>query len=123
MDSFFVGYMSGGAGYAISREGLRRFVVDGLETGICRKDNRGDEDVEFGKCLDKIGVIPGESRDKLGRGRFFPFSPSRHMKPGHTKTGKDVGIHYSRRLFFLKQIEFFDLLPGERLLLRQFWTA
>eukprot|EP00096_Caligus_rogercresseyi_P009948 TRINITY_DN3492_c0_g1_i1.p1 TRINITY_DN3492_c0_g1~~TRINITY_DN3492_c0_g1_i1.p1 ORF type:complete len:352 (-),score=80.83 TRINITY_DN3492_c0_g1_i1:461-1516(-) len=79
------GYMSGGAGYVLSREALDRFVNRGLTNtteGLCRRDGGGDEDVEMGKCLDKLEVKPGDSRDSFGRGRFFPFVPETHIIPG-----------------------------------------
>ncbi|XP_065206591.1 glycoprotein-N-acetylgalactosamine 3-beta-galactosyltransferase 1-like isoform X1 [Planococcus citri] len=78
------GYMSGGAGYVLSREAVRRFVVNALNESGCRQDNGGAEDVEMGNCLEMAGVEAGDSRDHLGRGRFFPFVPQHHLIPGHT---------------------------------------
>ncbi|XP_055346880.1 glycoprotein-N-acetylgalactosamine 3-beta-galactosyltransferase 1-like [Paramacrobiotus metropolitanus] len=77
------GYMSGGAGYVLSREAVKNLIEKGLNKGICRKDNKGNEDVELGKCLAKVGVKTGDSRDNLGQGRFFPMQPTFHLKPGH----------------------------------------
>ncbi len=50
--------MSGGAGYVLSKEALRRFVDKGVRgESPCRKDEQGAEDVEMGKCMQKLEVI------------------------------------------------------------------
>ena len=70
------GYFSGGAGYVLSKEALRRFA--GRKTGQCAEDH-GDEDVQFGRCMEKLGVKTGDSRDSLGRSRFHCFAPETHL--------------------------------------------
>lgn len=78
------GYMSGGAGYVLSREALRRFVEKALPNPkLCKKENSGAEDAEMGKCMENVNVFAGDSRDAELRGRFFPFVPEHHLIQDH----------------------------------------
>lgn len=71
------GYMSGGAGYVLSREALRRFV-QGFDTERCKQDSTL-EDVALGRCMETMGVTAGDSRDPNKRETFNPFTPLHHI--------------------------------------------
>lgn len=80
------GYMSGGSGYVLSKEALRRFVVEGIPNPeYCRPGTTEMEDIEIGACLEKLNVTAGDSRDYNGRGRMFPFDPELHLIPHKNK--------------------------------------
>lgn len=76
-------YMSGGAGYVLSKEALRRFIEEGLpnETA-CKQGEVGDEDVEMGRCLMNLGVRLGDSLDREGRYLFTPVYVNQMLIPG-----------------------------------------
>lgn len=78
------GYMSGGAGYVLSKEALRRFVK-GFQTKACTHTTPV-EDLALGQCLEKMGVLAGDSRDTLHRETFHPFVPEHHLVTKFSKT-------------------------------------
>lgn len=67
------GYMSGGAGYVLSKEALRRFVTAFKEKTCTHSSSV--EDLALGKCMESIKVEAGDSRDPLGKETFHPFVP------------------------------------------------
>lgn len=71
------GYMSGGAGYVLSKEALRRFV-EGFKTKVCSHTS-SVEDLAMGQCMEKVGVLAGDARDGLQRETFHPFVPEQHL--------------------------------------------
>ncbi|XP_015472029.1 glycoprotein-N-acetylgalactosamine 3-beta-galactosyltransferase 1-like [Parus major] len=71
------GYMSGGAGYVLSRGALAR-VATAFTRGTCGHTGP-EEDVALGQCLERLGVAVGDSRDTWGRETFHPFSPEIHL--------------------------------------------
>ncbi|XP_070208774.1 glycoprotein-N-acetylgalactosamine 3-beta-galactosyltransferase 1-like [Littorina saxatilis] len=78
------GYASGGAGYILSKEALRRLATQGHNTSMCRQDG-GAEDVEVGKCMTRMGIKILPSVDRLGRSRFHCFGPETHLQGGYPK--------------------------------------
>lgn len=71
------GYMSGGAGYVLSKEALRRFVK-GFADGLCTH-NTEVEDIGLGRCMETMKVKTGDSRDVLGRQTFHPYPPDYYL--------------------------------------------
>ena len=65
---------------------MDRFVNIALKGKGTKKNcnainDSGAEDVELGKCLEDVNVEAGDSRDKEGKERFFPFNPTTQMIP------------------------------------------
>lgn len=88
------GYMSG-SGYVLSRESVRRFSEEALTDGYkCWNGTEGNEDVEIGKCLANVGVLPGDSRDDLNRSRFLPFPPDGLLRNLYGETWLDNATFY-----------------------------
>lgn len=74
------GYMSGGAGYALSKEAVRRFVVEGIPNPkYCKQEETVMDDIEIGACLEKLNVTAGDTRDSDGRGRMFSLGLEEHL--------------------------------------------
>jgi glycoprotein-N-acetylgalactosamine 3-beta-galactosyltransferase len=72
-------FHSGGGGYVLSREAVKRFYQAHHELNTtCEKDG-GTEDVKISACLRTKGVYPGKSIDKYNRERFHAFSFSVHF--------------------------------------------
>ncbi|XP_067217516.1 glycoprotein-N-acetylgalactosamine 3-beta-galactosyltransferase 1 [Chanodichthys erythropterus] len=71
------GYMSGGAGYVLSKEALRRFVK-GFADGLCTHDTE-IEDVGLGRCMETMKVKISDSRDVLGRQTFHSYPPDYYL--------------------------------------------
>lgn len=58
-------FMSGGAGYVLSQEAVRRFTEG--HSSSCRPGDHGAEDVEMSRCLQRLGTSFIDSRDMEGR--------------------------------------------------------
>ncbi len=68
------GYNAGGAGYVLSRAAMRIFV-ERLFTNSTACPWGKFEDVQLGKCLSNVGILPTDTRDLDGRQRFYTFRP------------------------------------------------
>ncbi|XP_067653726.1 glycoprotein-N-acetylgalactosamine 3-beta-galactosyltransferase 1-like isoform X2 [Haliotis asinina] len=73
------GYMSGGAGYVLSREAVRLLVEKGYNTKNMCRESGTDEDVEIASCLHNVGVPVHNTLDRFGRESFHAFSASDHI--------------------------------------------
>ncbi|KQK85212.1 protein OS-9 [Amazona aestiva] len=71
------GYMSGGAGYVLSK-GALRLLAAAFAAGTCTHSSPV-EDVALGQCLEKLGVAAEDTRDSQGRETFHPFPPEQHL--------------------------------------------
>ena len=71
------GYHSGGAGYVISNEAMKRVGKQLNENKeFCKVS--GAEDVDMALCLRNLGVKIGNSTDDFGRERFHPGTINMH---------------------------------------------
>ncbi|XP_072037421.1 glycoprotein-N-acetylgalactosamine 3-beta-galactosyltransferase 1-like [Amphiura filiformis] len=90
------GYMSGGAGYVLSRYAVETLVKIGLNNQLLCPQNgtfATAEDLSLGYCMQNIGVIAGDSRDSLNRSRFLPFPIPEIMRDNYLP---DWYVQYAR---------------------------
>ena len=73
--------MSGGAGYVLSKEALKR-IVEAFKTDKCTHSS-SIEDLALGRCMEIINVEAGDSRDTTGKETFHPFVPEHHLIKGY----------------------------------------
>ncbi|XP_045135578.1 glycoprotein-N-acetylgalactosamine 3-beta-galactosyltransferase 1-like, partial [Portunus trituberculatus] len=71
-------FLSGGAGYVLSRGALREFQK---VTSTTNATGYFEEDLQMASVLAAGGVFPGDLRDRDGRPLFFPLDPAYLMEP------------------------------------------
>jgi glycoprotein-N-acetylgalactosamine 3-beta-galactosyltransferase len=80
------GYMSGGPGYVLSKEALRRYAEIGFhDDRKCQQADDGSEDVNIGYCMQRLGIMSGDSRDSLHRKKFFAGNLENQIFPPEDK--------------------------------------
>ena len=79
------GYYSGGGGYVLSKEALKRYGLKGSKNSTLCKPDGGSEDAVMGRCMENLGVKTGNSTDNLGRTRFHCFEASVYITGGFPK--------------------------------------
>ncbi|XP_072028343.1 glycoprotein-N-acetylgalactosamine 3-beta-galactosyltransferase 1-like [Amphiura filiformis] len=82
------GYMSGGAGYIMSKVALEQLVMRSFSNQfVCPSEQFVDlypglaEDSALGVCMQAAGVTAGDTRDALGRERFHPLEAWELLDP------------------------------------------
>ncbi|KAG0723136.1 Glycoprotein-N-acetylgalactosamine 3-beta-galactosyltransferase 1 [Chionoecetes opilio] len=76
-----VTYMSGGAGYVLSRAALVRLQAAHAPARCRNPGHTRYEDVNMGYCMADLGVREVDTRDALNRPRFLPYPPWRLLQP------------------------------------------
>ncbi|EDW77944.1 uncharacterized protein Dwil_GK24280 [Drosophila willistoni] len=80
-------YISGGAGYVLSKSALQRFMTLGFHnSSICSDRTFGIEDVDLGRCLRNVGVVAGDSQDDQGLPRFVPSPHYQNTLPSNVNS-------------------------------------
>ncbi|CAJ0962932.1 unnamed protein product, partial [Mesorhabditis belari] len=86
-------YPSGGSGYILSREGLKRFVevIEESNGEKCRNTSYLHEDTEVGWCLRSAGVTAIPSVDRQGAHMMLPIDVMDIIHPTNRISGMDRG--------------------------------
>lgn len=74
-----VQYVSGGAGYVLSREAAGRMAAAVAWRCIRFYGQLSEGDLAASQCLQTVGVVPEDTRDEQGRQRFHAFPYHYHL--------------------------------------------
>uniref|UniRef100_A0A2C9LN20 N-acetylgalactosaminide beta-1,3-galactosyltransferase n=1 Tax=Biomphalaria glabrata TaxID=6526 RepID=A0A2C9LN20_BIOGL len=105
-------FYSGGSGYVMSKESLRKINEDGYAKKLCDEDG-SFEDYRMSKCMKVVGVPTVNTVDDQGRNRFNCLSMQSHLNGTYppwyykydingAKKGKDsisnyaISFHYAK---------------------------
>ena len=78
------GYMSGGAGYVLSKAAFRTLIEEGINKDSCNfsptnLDPEASEDINIGRCLNKTGIPVLSSLDIFGRETYHPYPVQQYL--------------------------------------------
>lgn len=73
-----VQYVSGGAGYVLSKVSAHR-LADATDQCLRYYGRVGEGDIAIAECLQTLGVVPEDTRDERGRQRFHAFPLDYHL--------------------------------------------
>lgn len=94
--------MSGGAGYVLSRKALETFATEAYENdSLCSREFQA-EDLQLGMCLENIGVVAGDSRDREGMERFIPLAPHDVMPNIRSEWYSQLVYHENNKVSYEK---------------------
>ncbi|XP_041379385.1 glycoprotein-N-acetylgalactosamine 3-beta-galactosyltransferase 1-like [Gigantopelta aegis] len=105
-------YSSGGSGFVVSKEALKRYGRAGSDPKVCRQTGTGGDEA-FGQCMGNLGVKLKNSTDRYGKSRFHCLDPHDYVSgripkwlykydANGVKTGVDglsdyvISFHYVR---------------------------
>jgi len=72
-------YNSGGAGYVLNQHAVK-LLSGAILQNRCKKMRASFEDINVAYCLQRLGILPYDTRDATGKQRFHFFSPTMLMR-------------------------------------------
>lgn len=106
-------YHSGGGGYVVSAETVRRLNAEWARNRSFCETKSIYEDIEVARCLRKLNVSLGESRDPRGRERFHGISLMDYWD-GTKRWIESYAMHWPEYVYDTLNSSFFFIWGGRR---------